>query len=89
VCDVQRGLGHANGLVRLTSRIHAFAFSIRTLAILCGAIWAESAYGRYWGWDPKQTWAFIAWVAYACYRHAHATPSFKRTAANCRGRQAT
>ena len=54
VCDVQRGLGHANGLVRLTSRIHAFAFSIRTLAILCGAIWAESAYGRYWGWDRKR-----------------------------------
>jgi len=70
------------GLERLTFRIHAFAFPIWTLAIICGAIWAESAWGRYWGWDPKETWAFIAWVAYACYLHARATPSVKRTVAS-------
>ena len=72
----------ADGLERLTFRIHAFAYPIWTLAIICGAIWAESAWGRYWGWDPKETWAFIAWVAYTCYLHARATPSVRRTVAS-------
>ncbi len=72
----------ADSLERLTFRIHAFAFPIWTLAIICGAIWAEAAWGRYWGWDPKETWAFIAWVAYACYLHARATPSVRRTTAS-------
>jgi cytochrome c-type biogenesis protein CcsB len=69
------------GLERLTFRLHAFAFPIWTFAIICGAIWAEAAWGRYWGWDPKETWAFIAWVIYAGYLHARATPSVKRTIA--------
>jgi cytochrome c-type biogenesis protein CcsB len=66
-------------LERLAFRVHAFAFPIWTLAIICGSIWAEAAWGRYWGWDPKETWSFIAWVIYAGYLHAHATPSVKRT----------
>ena len=71
----------ATNLERLTFRIHAFAFPIWTLAIMCGAIWAEAAWGRYWGWDPKETWSFIAWVIYAGYLHARATPSVKRNVA--------
>lgn len=71
----------SDGLERLTFRIHAFAFPIWTLAIMCGAIWAEAAWGRYWGWDPKETWSFIAWVAYAGYLHARATPSVRREVA--------
>jgi cytochrome c-type biogenesis protein CcsB len=71
----------ADGLERLAFRLHAFAFPIWTFAIICGAIWAEAAWGRYWGWDPKETWAFIAWVIYAGYLHARATPSVKRTIA--------
>ncbi|HEX6500432.1 MAG TPA: c-type cytochrome biogenesis protein CcsB [Micromonosporaceae bacterium] len=71
----------ADNLERLTFRVHAFAFPIWTLAIICGAIWAESAWGRYWGWDPKETWSFIAWVVYAGYLHARATPSVKRSTA--------
>jgi cytochrome c-type biogenesis protein CcsB len=71
----------AETLERLAFRVHAFAFPIWTLAIMCGAIWAESAWGRYWGWDPKETWSFIAWVIYAGYLHARATPSVKRTTA--------
>jgi cytochrome c-type biogenesis protein CcsB len=71
----------ATSLERLTFRIHAFAFPIWTVAIMCGAIWAEAAWGRYWGWDPKETWSFIAWVVYAAYLHARATPSVKRTVA--------
>ena len=62
-------------------RIVAFAFPIYTVAIICGAIWAEAAWGRYWGWDPKETWAFIVWVVYAGYLHARATAGWKGRAA--------
>jgi cytochrome c-type biogenesis protein CcsB len=65
---------------RLAFRLHAFGFPIWTFAVAAGAIWAEAAWGRYWGWDPKEVWAFIAWVVYAGYLHARATPSVKRTA---------
>jgi cytochrome c-type biogenesis protein CcsB len=58
-------------------RIVAFSFPLYTVAIICGAIWAEAAWGRYWGWDPKETWAFIVWVIYACYLHARATVGWK------------
>jgi cytochrome c-type biogenesis protein CcsB len=58
-------------------RIVAFAFPLYTVAIICGAIWAEAAWGRYWGWDPKETWAFIVWVVYACYLHARATAGWR------------
>jgi cytochrome c-type biogenesis protein CcsB len=68
----------ADRLEQLTFRVHAFAFPIWTFAIICGAIWAEAAWGRYWGWDPKETWAFISWVVYACYLHARATTSVSR-----------
>jgi cytochrome c-type biogenesis protein CcsB len=74
-------LPEAGGLERVTFRVHAFAFPIWTFAVICGAIWAEAAWGRYWGWDPKETWSFIAWVVYAGYLHARATPSVKRTVA--------
>jgi cytochrome c-type biogenesis protein CcsB len=76
-----RRLPEGETLERLTFRIHAFAFPIWTFAIICGAIWAEAAWGRYWGWDPKETWAFISWVVYAGYLHARATPSVRRTVA--------
>jgi cytochrome c-type biogenesis protein CcsB len=68
----------AEALERLTFRLHAFAFPIWTFAVSAGAIWAEAAWGRYWGWDPKETWAFISWVVYAGYLHARSTPSVNR-----------
>ncbi|CAO5176218.1 Cytochrome c-type biogenesis protein CcsB [Frankia sp. AiPs1] len=61
----------------LTYRIIAFAFPIWTFAIIAGAIWAEAAWGRYWGWDPKETWSFITWVCYAAYLHARATAGWR------------
>ena len=67
----------ADVLDKVAYRIVAFAFPLYTVAIICGAIWAEAAWGRYWGWDPKETWAFIVWVIYACYLHARATAGFK------------
>ena len=75
------GCPAADTLERLTFRLHAFAFPIWTFAVICGAIWAEAAWGRYWGWDPKEIWSFISWVVYAGYLHARATPSVKRTTA--------
>ena len=53
------------------------SFPLWTFTIIAGAIWAEDAWGRYWGWDPKETWAFITWVVYAAYLHARATAGWK------------
>ncbi|MCW2714168.1 MAG: cytochrome c-type biosis protein CcsB [Frankiales bacterium] len=69
----------AAALDRVTYAVIAFAFPIWTFAIIAGAIWAESAWGRYWGWDPKETWSFITWVLYAGYLHARATAGWKGT----------
>ncbi len=74
-------LPSAQTLDKSAYRIVAFAFPLYTVAIICGAIWAEAAWGRYWGWDPKETWAFIVWVVYACYLHARATAGWKGRAA--------
>jgi cytochrome c-type biogenesis protein CcsB len=59
-------------------RLNAFAFPIWTFALIAGAIWAQHAWGRFWGWDPKEVWMFITWVSYACYLHARATPGWRR-----------
>lgn len=71
----------AQTLDRVTYAVIAFAFPIWTFAIIAGAIWAEAAWGRYWGWDPKETWSFITWVLYAGYLHARATAGWKGTKA--------
>ena len=63
----------ADVLDRIAYRTTIFAFPIFTFGVLCGAVWAESAWGRFWGWDPKETVAFIAWVIYAAYLHSRAT----------------
>jgi len=68
-------------LDKVAYRAAAFAFPIYTFGVIAGAIWAEAAWGRYWGWDPKETWAFIAWVIYAAYLHARATAGWKHRAA--------
>jgi cytochrome c-type biogenesis protein CcsB len=64
-------------LDRSAYRMHAFAYPIWTFAVIAGAIWAENAWGRYWGWDPKETWAFITWLVYTAYLHARATAGWK------------
>jgi cytochrome c-type biogenesis protein CcsB len=72
-----RRLPEAAALDRLALRVHQLAFPIWTFAILAGAIWAEAAWGRYWGWDPKEIWAFISWTLYACYLHARTTAGWR------------
>lgn len=61
----------------LAYRVLAFAFPLWTFTVAAGAIWAEYAWGRYWGWDPKETWALVTWVIYAGYLHARATAGWK------------
>jgi cytochrome c-type biogenesis protein CcsB len=66
-----------DSLDQLSYRLVALVFTIWTFSIIAGAIWAEAAWGRYWGWDPKETWAFITWVGYAAYLHARVTAGWK------------
>ncbi|ROR72333.1 c-type cytochrome biogenesis protein CcsB [Bogoriella caseilytica] len=58
---------------RLAFRLNAIGFMLWTFTIIAGAIWAEHAWGRPWGWDPKETWSLIVWVIYAAYLHARST----------------
>jgi cytochrome c-type biogenesis protein CcsB len=64
-------------LDRLTYRTIVFGFPVWTFGVIAGAIWADQAWGRYWGWDPVETWAFITWVLYAAFLHARATAGFR------------
>jgi cytochrome c-type biogenesis protein CcsB len=70
-------LPDAESLDRLANKTIMFGFPIWTFAIMAGAIWADQAWGRYWGWDPKETWSFITWVGYAGYLHARATAGWR------------
>jgi cytochrome c-type biogenesis protein CcsB len=73
----------AGALDRLAYRLIAVAFPIWTIGpLILGAIWAEVSWGRYWNWDPKETWALITWLAYAAYLHARATAGWKGTKAS-------
>jgi cytochrome c-type biogenesis protein CcsB len=72
-----RHLPAAQTLDELAYRTTAFAFPIWTFGIIAGAIWGQAAWGRYWGWDPKETWSFIVWVLYAAYLHARATAGWR------------
>lgn len=66
-----------NGLDLVAYRLHAFAFPLWTFTIAAGAVWAEYAWGRFWGWDPKETWSLVTWVVYAGYLHARATAGWR------------
>lgn len=67
----------AEVLDQVAYRTTIFAFPIYTAGVIFGAIWAESAWGRFWGWDPKETVAFVAWVVYAAYLHSRATAGWR------------
>ncbi len=75
-----RPLPSAKKLDRLAYRLGVVALPTLGLGIVLGAIWAESAWGRYWGWDPKETVSFATWILYAAYLHARATPAFRKAA---------
>ena len=73
---VQR-LPDAQMLDRIAYRTTIFAFPVFGFGVIFGAIWAEQAWGRYWGWDPKETVAFVAWMVYAAYLHARSTAGWR------------
>ena len=85
------GMGETMGFMRmvpsalslenLSYRINAVGFVLWTFTVIAGAIWAEQAWGRYWGWDVKEVWSFIIWVVYAGYLHARATRGWTGTRA--------
>lgn len=86
----QRGTGlrflgtlpDAEKLENFAYRINIIGFILWTFTLMAGAIWAERAWGRYWGWDTKEVWTFIIWVLYAGYIHARATRGWRGTRAS-------
>ncbi|MGW4162201.1 c-type cytochrome biogenesis protein CcsB [Streptomyces sp. NPDC004788] len=75
--SVLERLPAAATLDKFAYRVNAAVFPLWTFTIIAGAIWAGDAWGRYWGWDAKEVWSFITWVAYAAYLHARATAGWK------------
>ncbi|MGV0108605.1 c-type cytochrome biogenesis protein CcsB [Arthrobacter sp. CP30] len=71
----------ALSLENLSYRLNAIAFVGWTFTLMAGAIWAEQAWGRYWGWDTKEVWTFVIWTVYAGYLHARATRGWTGTRA--------
>jgi cytochrome c-type biogenesis protein CcsB len=70
-------LPDATSLENLAYRLNIIGFIFWTFTLIAGAIWAEKAWGRYWGWDTKEVWTFIIWVVYAGYIHARATRGWR------------
>ena len=75
--EVFRLLPSAGRIDQFAYRTVVFGFPLWTFGIMAGAIWADQAWGRYWGWDPTETWAFITWVVYACFLHARVTAGWR------------
>ena len=69
----------SQALENLSFRLNAVGFAFWTFTLAAGAIWAEQAWGRYWGWDVKEVWTFVIWVVYAAYMHARATRGWTGT----------
>ena len=77
VAGVAGNLPSPELLDRISHRMILFAFPIWTFGVIAGAIWADEAWGRFWGWDPKEVWSFVSWVVYAAYLHARATAGWR------------
>jgi cytochrome c-type biogenesis protein CcsB len=74
---LQRMMPPADVLDRVTYKIICIAFPLLTLMIAAGAYWANQAWGSYWSWDPKETWAAITWLVYAGYLHMRITRGWR------------
>nr|QCI05780.1 cytochrome c biogenesis protein ccs1 [Dasysiphonia japonica] len=61
----------------LSYRIIGFGFPLLTIGIIAGAVWANEAWGSYWSWDPKETWALITWIIFAIYLHTRLNQSWQ------------
>ena len=74
---VSDSLGLLETLDNLSYRIIGLGFPLLTVGIVAGAVWANEAWGAYWSWDPKETWALITWFVFAAYLHARITKSWQ------------
>ncbi len=70
---IARALPDAKRLDEIAYRIIAVGFPLLSFGVVMGAVWAHESWGRYWGWDPKETWALITWFVYAAYLHTRIT----------------
>ena len=70
-------LNLADTLDNISYRIIGLGFPLLTIGIIAGAIWANEAWGSYWSWDPKETWALITWLVFAAYLHARITKGWQ------------
>ncbi len=77
IASIADGLPGAAWLDSMSYRFVMVGFPVWTFGVICGAIWGEEAWGRYWGWDPKETFAFITWAIFAIYLHARVTFGWK------------
>lgn len=73
----QKRLTLLESLDNLSYRIIGLGFPLLTIGIIAGAVWANEAWGSYWSWDPKETWALITWLVFASYLHARITKSWQ------------
>ncbi|HEY9906325.1 MAG TPA: c-type cytochrome biogenesis protein CcsB, partial [Thermosynechococcaceae cyanobacterium] len=67
----------ADTLDNLSYRIIGLGFPLLTIGIIAGAVWANEAWGSYWSWDPKETWALVTWLVFAAYLHARITKGWQ------------
>jgi len=72
-----RRLNLLESVDNLSYRTISFGFPLLTIGIIAGAVWANEAWGSYWSWDPKETWALITWLVFASYLHARITKSWQ------------
>lgn len=72
-----RSFPTSEALENTAYRVNVIGFAFWTFTLIAGAIWAEHAWGRYWGWDTKEVWTFIIWVVFAGYIHARATRGWR------------
>lgn len=73
----QNKLKYAQNLENLSYRILGIGFPLLTIGILSGAVWANEAWGSYWSWDPKETWALLTWLVFAIYLHTRLTKGWQ------------
>ena len=74
---LEKKLTLLESLDNLSYRIIGLGFPLLTIGIIAGAVWANEAWGSYWSWDPKETWALITWLVFAAYLHARITKSWQ------------
>jgi cytochrome c-type biogenesis protein CcsB len=77
VSVVDNRLNLLESVDNLSYRTISFGFPLLTIGIIAGAVWANEAWGSYWSWDPKETWALITWIVFASYIHARLTKNWQ------------